>query len=162
MAVSRRKPKTSKAVVFRVTPEGTLAPNDDISQQTLRKRQFRVGDLVTADPKKPRNHRAWSRAHKLAQLLIENVEDFANMDPHPVLKRLQWEANIGCEEMGVKVPGVGLATIRMPLSLNFADMDEGEFQAIYGQFCQHVIDSYWTGLTEEQIEQMANLVGLAA
>jgi len=71
-------------------------------------------------------------------------------------------ANIGCEEMGVKVPGVGLATIRMPLSLNFADMDEGEFQAIYGQFCQHVIDSYWTGLTEEQIEQMANLVGLAA
>jgi hypothetical protein len=50
----------------------------------------------------------------------------------------------------------------MPLSLNFADMDEGEFQVIYGQFCQHVIDSYWTGLTEEQIEQMANLVGLAA
>ena len=88
MAVLRRKPKTSKAVMFRVTPEGTLAPNDDISRQTLRKRQFRVGDLVTADPKKPRNHRAWSRAHKLAQLLIENVEDFANMNPHPVLKRL--------------------------------------------------------------------------
>jgi hypothetical protein len=154
--------KTSRAVMFRVTPEGTLAPNDDISRQTLRKRGFRVGDVLAADPKKPRSLHNWRRAHKLGQMLVENIEGFQNMEPHGVLKRLQWEGNIGCEEMGVQVPGVGLATIRMPLSLNFADMDDGEFHAIYGQFCQHVIDNYWTGMTPEQIEQMANLVGLAA
>jgi len=149
-------------LLFRITAEGTLAPDDDFCRQRLRKRQLRVGDVVKADPKKPRNPHHWRRAHKLAQLMIENLDDFANMDPHPVLKRIQWEANIACEEMAVKVPGYGITGVRIPQSLSFSDMDEGEFQETYGQFCQWVIDNYWTGMTQEQIEQMANLVGLAA
>jgi hypothetical protein len=160
--MGQRKSKPSRAVMFRVTKDGTLAPDDDISRQTLRKRGFRVGDVLAADPKKPRSLHNWRRAHKLGQLLVENIEDFQNMEAHGVLKRLQWEGNIGCEEMGVHVPGVGLATIRMPQSLNFSDMDDGEFHEIYGRFCQHVIDNYWRGMTQGQIEQMANLVGLAA
>tara|TARA_R100000322_G_scaffold137585_1_gene93340 strand:- start:240 stop:722 length:483 start_codon:yes stop_codon:yes gene_type:complete len=160
--VNKRKPKSSKALMFRVTPEGTLAPDDDISRQTLRKRGFRVGDVLSADPKKPRNLYDWRRAHKLAQLLIENIDDFASMDAHQVLKRIQIEADIGCDSIAIKLPGFGTAFHRVPLSLNFADMDEGEFQVIYGQFCQHIIDSYWAGLTQDQIERMANLVGLAA
>ncbi|MAL97169.1 MAG: hypothetical protein CL583_01845 [Alteromonadaceae bacterium] len=160
--MNKRKPKSSKALMFRVTPEGTLAPDDDISRQTLRKRGFRVGDVLSADPKKPRNLYDWRRAHKLAQLLIENIDDFASMDAHQVLKRIQIEADIGCDSIAIKLPGFGTAFHRVPLSLNFADMDEGEFQVIYGQFCQHIIDSYWAGLTQDQIERMANLVGLAA
>jgi hypothetical protein len=41
-------------------------------------------------------------------------------------------------------------------------MEEGEFQEIYGGFCQHVISTYWPTLTEEEIDQMAGLVGDAA
>lgn len=36
------------------------------------------------------------------------------------------------------------------------------FQQVYGQFCQHIIDMYWSGLTQDQIEQMSNLLGVAA
>ena len=39
-------------LLFRVTAEGTLAPDDDFCRQRLRKRQLRVGDVVKADPKK--------------------------------------------------------------------------------------------------------------
>jgi len=154
--------KTSRAVMFRVTPEGTLAPNDDISRQTLRKRGFRVGDVLAADPKKPRSLHNWRRAHKLGQMLVENIEDFQSMESHGVLKRLQVEGDIGCEKLAIKLPGFGVVYQNIPLSLNFSDMDDGEFHAIYGQFCQHVIDNYWTSMTPDQIEQMANLVGLAA
>lgn len=160
--MSQRKSKPSRAVMFRVTPEGTLAPDDDISRQTLRKRGFKVGDVLAADPKKPRSLHNWRRAHKLGQLLVENIEDFENMEAHGALKRLQVEGDIGCERMAIKLPGFGVAFQNIPLSLNFSDMDDGEFQVIYGQFCQHVIDNYWRGMTQGQIEQMANLVGLAA
>ncbi|MEO1892687.1 MAG: hypothetical protein FH747_03065 [Stenotrophomonas sp.] len=154
--------KQKRTVLLRVTDDGAFVPADDLSKQLLRQRKIRRGDLVSADPKKARNPTAWKRAHKLAQLLIENLDDFTNMDAHSVLKRLQFEADIGCERMDVKVPGYGVVSQRWPKSMSFDQMDEGEFQQVYGQFCQHIIDMYWNGLTQDQIEQMSNLLGVAA
>lgn len=77
------------------------------------------------------------------------------MDAHKVLKRLQWEANIGCEEIGVQVPGVGLAMMRWPLSLGFESMEEGEFKEVSRKFCRHIAATYWKTLNENQIAEMA-------
>lgn len=156
-----RRP-SRRNLMFRVTPEGTLAPADEITRAALRRRKFRIGDVLAADPKKPRNLPAWRRAHRLAQLLIESLDEFEGGEAHQVLKRLQIETGIGCEELAIRVPGVGMCLQRIPRSMAFDEMDDGEFNEIYAQFCQHVIGTYWPDLTPEQIDQMASLVGMAA
>lgn len=154
--------KYPRSVLLKVTDQGALIPADEMAREELRRRKLRVGDCVSADPRKARNPRAWSRAHKLAQLLIENLDDFTGKDAHSVLKLLQFEADVGCERMEVNVPGYGIVTQRWPKSMAFDQMEEGEFQQVYAQFCQHIIDTYWNGLTQQQIEQMSNLLGVAA
>lgn len=153
--------KNSRSIMLRVTPEGRFEPADEISRDVCRKRKYRRGDVVSAEIRKPRDYGQWKRAHKLGQLLAENLDDFTGWDCHRVLKRLQIETGIGCEEYPIK-SDYGMLMHRVPRSLNFSDMDEGEFQELYAGFCQHVIDRYWPELTQDEIEEMAGLVGLAA
>src|SRR5690606_13433166 len=110
--------------------------------------------------KRPRNLTAWKIAHQLGTLLSENLDDFSGLDAHRVLKRLQIETGIGCELMAIKNPEFGMVHVRIPLSMAFDSMEEGEFQEIYGGFCQHVIDQYWPELDQDQINNMVGLVGL--
>lgn len=154
--------KRSRAVMLRITPDGRFEPADDLTRQMLRERGLHIGDVVSADITMPRSYRQWMRAHKLGQLIAENIEDFQGVKAHQVLKRLQLEGNIGCESIAYRIPEYGMVEQRIPKTLNFADMDETEFQEIYGQMCQLIINRYWNDLSQQQIETMANLVGLAA
>lgn len=138
--------------VWRVVPTG-LAPYDSATGALLRGKGYKLGDVVSADLRKPRNPKFNSLAHKFGEMLADNLEQFEGMDPHAVLKRLQWEGNIGCEEMGVIAPGLGAVTIRIPKSLSFESMDEGEFGIVYGQFCDYVARFYWPSMTAAQIEE---------
>ena len=158
----KREHKSSKAIMLRVTDDGRFEPYDDMSRELLRKKRLRRGDVISATLKKARNPTNWRRAHKLAQLLIQNLDEFANGEAHAVLKRLQLEADIGCDYIACNLPGIGAVHYRVPKSLAFDEMEETEFDAIYGQFCQHIINAYWPELTPDEIEEMAGLVGLAA
>lgn len=158
--MAKRK-KNSRAIMLRVTNDGRFEPADDISRDVCRKRKYRVGDILSADVKGARNYVQWKRAHKLGQLLAENIDDFSGWNCHRVLKRLQIETGIGCDEYPIKTD-YGMLMHRVPLSLAFDEMDEGEFQEIYAGFCQHIIDTYWHDLSHDQINDMASLVGLAA
>ncbi len=135
--------------------KGCLVPADTFSTARLRARGYKRGDLVFAELKKPRSPGFHRLAHKLGMLCAENIADFNGMDAHAVLKRLQWEANIGCEEVGVMVPGVGLALMRFPRSLSYESMEQGEFRQIVAAFCQFIADKYWPSLRPAQIEHMA-------
>ncbi len=64
-------------------------------------------------------------AHALGSLIAENIEAFPGQDAHGVLKRLQIEGNIGCDEIAVIFPGIGPCSYRIPQSLAFESMDEG-------------------------------------
>lgn len=158
MKARRRKP----TVMLRVQ-RGALVPADFASERMLREREYRVGDVLSAVLHKPRNPKFHRMAHALGQALIENTDDFAEYtDAHAVLKRIQIEANIGCDVMLIKVPSIGMLEHRTPQSLSFENMDEAEFGAIYAAMCSYVIKHYWPGLDAAQIEQMATLVGMAA
>lgn len=133
--------------------KGCLRPFDAATVALLRDRGYKVGDVVSADLRKPRNPKFNALAHKFGEMLADNLEEFEGMDPHAVLKRLQWEGNIGCEELGVIAPGLGAVTIRIPKSLSFESMDEGEFSQVYEQFCRYVHKAYWPTMTAEQIAE---------
>lgn len=151
----KRKPRAPRErLMFRVE-KGAIVPADNYTVSRLRSRGYRRGDIISADLKKPRNPGFHRLAHRIGQLCVESIEEFDGMDAHAVLKRLQWEANIGCEEMGVQVPGVGLAIVRIPRSLSFSEMDDGEFREIVAAFCRHIAARYWPGLDADAIESMA-------
>lgn len=138
--------------------KGGMQPADSLTASRLRDKGYRVGDIVFAEIKKPRSPRFHALAHVFGQMVADNIEDFGGMNPHQVLKRLQWEAGTGCETMGVKIPGVGYHEIRIPRSLSFETMDDGEFREVFRGFARHVAQTYWPDLDEDQIMQMAEVM----
>lgn len=150
--------KTSRQkTLWRVT-KGALVPYDGATVAYLRDRRYGMGDVIGAVLTKPRNPRFHRLAHALGSLLAENVEAFESVEAHQVLKRLQIEANIGCDEIALNFPGVGPCTYRVPRSLSFESMDEGEFKTVIAAMCKHVSKTYWPSLSAEQIESMAELM----
>lgn len=65
-----------------------------------------VGDLIFARITKPRNPGFHRLAHRIGQLVVENVEGFGHMEAHAALKRLQIESGAGCEILSVEISSV--------------------------------------------------------
>lgn len=136
---------------------------DEMTDARLKAKGIQLGEVIGAQLLKDRDPKNWRRAHKLAQLLIENTDDFAlYTDAHKVIKRLQLETGIGCEETAIRLDGYGMVMHRQALSLAFDAMEEPDFQEIYDGFAAHIIKKYWPDLDLAAIEDMAGLVGRAA
>ena len=117
--------KPRQRFMFRVTPQGTLAPADERTRMTLRQRGYRVNDLLLVDISKPRSPGFWRLAHQIGTLCRENIDEFADFtSSHEVLKRLQMDSGVECDETTVELPGFGQVIHRMPRSLSFESMDE--------------------------------------
>jgi len=151
----------SDRVYLRVA-KGALTPADDLSAQKLRGRGYSIGDTVSADLRKPRNPRFHRLAHQFGAMLVDNIEAFAGLDAHAVLKRIQIEGNIGCDEIALNFPGLGPCSYRVPRSLAFDNMDESEFQGIYAAMCEYIRRTYWPQLETAAMEEIAPLMGEGA
>lgn len=138
--------------------KGGFQPADSMAAAKLRNRAYSIGDVVFCEVKKPRNPKFHRLAHALGQILVENIEAFESLDGHRVLKRLQIESGIGCDEMAIYVPGVGQCLHRTPQSLSFESMDEARFREVFSGLCRHVAQTYWPEMTPEQVEEMAEMM----
>lgn len=152
-AVLKSKPHR---VMLRVV-KGALQPADSFSAQELRRRGYHIGDIVAGEIKKPRNPGFHRLAHALGGVVADNIDAFSGMDAHAVLKRLQIEANIGCDEIALNFPGVGPCTYRVPQSLSYESMDEGQFREVIGGMCAYISRRYWPEMDPGKIEAMADL-----
>lgn len=153
IAAPKRGPQR---VMLRVV-KGALVPADNFATQELRRRGYRNGDIVAGEIRKPRNPGFHRLAHALGTIVAENIEAFAGLDAHAVLKRLQIEANIGCDEIALNFPGVGPCTYRVPQSLSYESLDEGQFREVISGMCTHISRRYWPQMEPGQIEAMADL-----
>lgn len=135
--------------------KGGLVPADNYTAARMREKGYHIGDLLTATLTKPRNPKFHRLAHQLGVLIEKNIESFSGMDPHKVLKRLQIEGNVACDEVGIFVPGMGMMLQRIPQSLSFANLEEGAFKVVMRGLSRHVAATYWKDLKPEQIEDMA-------
>ena len=138
--------------------KGALVPADDMAASRLRAKGYNLNDVVFAEIKKPRNPKFHRLAHRIGTLVAENIDVFTGMNAHDVLKRLQWEANIGCEEVVVQEANGDIRLIRWPMSLSFESMDQGLFHEVVAQFCSHISSVYWPEIDSEQIAEMAELM----
>jgi hypothetical protein len=85
---------------------------------------------------------------------VASIDAFHGIDAHMALKRLQLEANAACEEIMINDGGYEVL-VRIPKSLSFESLDEGEFNAAIKKICNHIVDRYWQTETPETIERMA-------
>ena len=92
-------------IALRVTDKG-FVPADRHSAEQMRSRGYSPGDVVFAEIRKPRHPGFHRLAHAFGQLLVDNLNDFAGMDSHKALKRLQLESGIACDSANTTSPTV--------------------------------------------------------
>lgn len=110
---------------------GALVPDHPIDRRSMKERKFHVGKQLRATLRQDRNPMFWRKAHVLGGWLADNVEDYSGLGMHRALKKLQEDSGIGCETVEYDIPNVGKLTRREAQSLNFSDMDEGEFNTLW-------------------------------
>jgi len=144
----------SKRIFFRFSNNGLL-PADSWAASQLQEKRFHNGDIVSAQLWKLNNPGFHRLIHRIGQLCASNIEAFDGMDAHRVIKRIQLEANICCDEIAGVLPGTGAVTWRIPQSISFDSMDDSERHELAAAMCRHIATRYWQTLNAEQIEQMA-------
>lgn len=140
--------------VARLADTGCLVPADSATQSALRSSGYALGDTVYAQIKRPRNPAFHRLAHAIGRLAADNIDAFAGMDAHRVLKRLQLETGAECDEVAFRLAGHDVIQ-KIPRSLSFGSMDEQRFQALMQAIC-HRLTEYWPDTTVEDIERMAD------
>lgn len=143
--------------------KGSFIPADRHTQERLRDRGYKQDEIIAAQLRKARNPAYHRLAHAFGQVLTDNLEGFEGLDAHKALKRIQFEANIACDEFETSIQTKGTlrparVTIRIPRSLSYDDMGQEEFESVYAAMCRHVAETYWPDLKPEEIAVMAELM----
>lgn len=121
----------------------------------LAERGLKLGAPVRAMLSAPRNAKFNALVHGLGVVLGQNLERFAGLDSHAVIKALQVEAEAHCDRKVYDVPGLGRLTRLEPKSLAFDSMDDAAFSDFWRQCCAYIVAHDWPSLTIEQLEKMA-------
>lgn len=145
---------TDKTFWRTVRKNGTtgLVPADSRTAEIAS--EYRTGEVRGGQLRMPRNPRFHRLAHAIGGLAADNLEEFEGMGAHQVLKRLQIEAGVGCDEVAVRIGG-HMVIHRIPKSLSFASMSQDEFKKVTAAICKRLTD-YWPDTTVEEIGQMAD------
>lgn len=143
--------------------KGKLVPADGLAEQQLREKGFQLGDQVNVQISKARNHGYHRLAHAFGQLVVENIDGFEELDGHSVIKRLQLETGLECDEMRIQTPE-GAMLARVPRSLSFGAMEQVRFENLMQGLARHVATVYWRDEVDadEVIEMAAQILGTAA
>ena len=135
---------------------GALVPADAHSQQRLRERGYRVGDVLAAELVKPRSPGFWRLAHRIGTLCVESIEAFHGLNAHQAIKKIQADAGLECDVTHTDIPGLGALVSKQPRSLSFESMEQGQFYEFTRAACRHIASTYWPHLTAEQVQEMAD------
>lgn len=135
-----------------------LVPVSDLDRHLLRQRKVKIGAEYRVTVQQARNSGFHRLVHALGRLVAENVDGFDGMDSHSVIKRLQREAGVFCEEQEITIPGIGKLVVKVAQSLAFDSMDEADFRTLYQGICRHLAAIYWPGLPEEVVQAMGDMM----
>lgn len=135
---------------------GALVPIHPIDRRLMRERKFHVNREVRAELKQPRESWKHRLIHKIGMLLVDEVEEFRDLNSHEAIKRVQRAAGVCCEEH--EIPGTGY-TFREAQSMAFDEMENDEFEHLFTGVTQYIGDHYAHLMLDEvkaEFWQMAN------
>lgn len=121
---------------------GALVPANGIDQRLMRERKFSVGKEIRAELKQSRNPAFHRLAHAVGNLLVDNVEEFRDLNGHEALKRVQVKSGVCCEPVEFDLGALGKVPVNMPRSIAFDEMEESEFKAFFEGITQYIGDNY--------------------
>jgi hypothetical protein len=148
-------PRTGEQVV-------ALVPVHKAARIMLNDLKLGRDEQVRCEFTRARNVKFWGLAHALGQSLVEHVEGFEALNAHQAIKRVQFEAGVECECERFDIPGLGSVERRVPRSLAFDEMDEAEFRRVYGALCDYIGLTYFSGLDEDAVSHMVQMMPEAA
>lgn len=154
-----------KALIDPVTKQQVMALIADSQEdrEILKARNYREGDRVRAELKKPRHATFHRLVHRLGTLVSQNIDGFEGMtDAHKIIKKIQEDGRIFCDVESFDVEGLGVITRHKAQSIAFDSMDDAEFYQFWQIVCQYLIKTYWHDLTPEKIEEMAGAMSQEA
>lgn len=176
-----KKPRRKKVPMYMRATENGFIPADATAERQFREKKFSVGNVFAILASKLRNGKFNRKVHRIGKLCVIHIDEFRHMDAHSVIKRIQIEGNIYCDEMAIKpsVAGIsipkqiismlepilnafglkltkdGLLIVRYPQSLSYESMDQAEYEDAAKKICRYLSENYWNGLEEWRIEELA-------
>lgn len=155
--VNRKKPR--RPIYFRVErlirPEtgeevGALVPRFSADREQMRARKFVTGAELRAEIKRKRNPRFYRLGHALGRFLVEQTEEFALLNAHTAIKRLQMESGVCCDIVEYEIPGLGKITRNEPQSTSFDEMEEGTWAELWTALVKQA-EKYTAGMNAEAL-----------
>ncbi|WP_372174377.1 hypothetical protein [Xanthomonas axonopodis] len=165
---------------------GSFVPTNPIDRRLAKERGYRVGHEYRLEIKQARNPAFHRLAHAIGHLLVDNVEEFRDLDAHAALKRMQLESGIRCEMvemdaapvvaalldaaeavlgagarkvLAAVLPEIRTIPVKVAQSLAFDSMEEDEFGDFFRGITQHIGMHYTHVMLDEVVAEfwlMAN------
>ncbi|KWV17158.1 hypothetical protein ATB53_00315 [Xanthomonas translucens] len=148
---------------------GAFVPTNPIDRRLAKERGYRVGHEYRLEIKQSRNPAFHRLAHAIGHLLVDNVEEFRDLDAHAALKRVQLESGIRCETvemdaapvvsalldaaeavlgagarkvLAAVLPEIRTIPVKVAQSLAFDSMEEDEFADFFRGITAHIGEHY--------------------
>ena len=122
---------------------GTLKPAYDSDYESLKK--IPLNEIIEIEYKKQRNIRFHRKLFSLLNLAYSNQNIFDNLED------MRYCLMLECNLSEIKVNKLTGEIFKVPKSLQFAKMDEVEFNEVYNTLKQYICN--WLGVTNEQINE---------
>jgi len=120
-----------------------LVPHGTGAEELLR--EWKDGDLMTVDVRKPRNLAHHAKFFALLQLIHENQDHYKSVDEILTV----FKFHVGHTERIKTRHGI----IEIPLSISFAKMDQTAFDGFYSKALDFVVSEVIPGLEKESLER---------
>lgn len=131
-------------LVLRKTLNGRLEPTDEIAREVLSK--IGVGDLVMVEIRRARNIQHHRKFYALMALVFQNQERYTNLDELVDVVKVY----VGWCEQHTTAAG---ELIYRPKSINFARMDQIEFDGFYDRVIEMILKRFLPTVTREDLER---------
>ena len=122
---------------------GTLKPAYDSDYESLKK--IPLNEIIEIEYKKQRNIKFHRKLFSLLNLAYSNQNIFDNLED------MRYCLMLECNLSEIKVNKLTGEIFKVPKSLQFAKMDEVEFNEVYNTLKQYICE--WLGVTNEQINE---------
>lgn len=122
---------------------GTLKPAYDSDYENFKK--IPLNEIIEIEYKKQRNIKFHRKLFSLLNLAYSNQNIFDNLED------MRYCLMLECNLSEVKINRLTGEIFKVPKSLQFAKMDEIEFNEVYNTLKQYICE--WLGVTNEQINE---------
>jgi hypothetical protein len=144
--------KRQKDPIYLRVEKGALVPANEIERERLRKKGYQVGDILRAELRKPRNPRHHRLVMGLIAKLVENFDGLQTVDQALTIIKIK---------LGRAQPYTDASTMRtywVPESINFENMDQGDFEEFWRDLCALVVRDFWPDMTPERVTELAEMM----